>query len=44
MLRRGGKWPGIHEISPVRVKGLWWEAFVEKVDCELGMKERGSDG
>jgi len=27
MLRRDGQWLGIHEISPVRVKGQWWEVF-----------------
>jgi len=26
------------EISPVRVKGLWWEGFVKKIGSEFGVE------
>jgi len=44
MVRRVHKWLRIHEASPVRRKGLWWEGFVNKVGFEPGMKERGNYG
>ena len=31
MLRTDAKRLGIHEVSPVRGKGRWWEEFAKKV-------------
>jgi len=39
MLRRDGKQPGIHEVSPLRKKGLWRKGFANKVGFELAVKE-----
>jgi len=44
MLRRNV--PVVKSVESVlRLEGsLWWERFVEEVDLELGVKERGSYG